>query len=131
MSSDFERLTFQEQLDLCQRHFWKTFPYATTPAFATGINTDEVFGVAARAGALTSQIFVRNPVQMRSTPTITLYNPATAASGQVRDETAGADCTASTAGGGGTNGFRISATGAAGSAVGNLWGVHLTADAGI
>ena len=68
---------------------------------------------------------------MHTTPgTVTLYNPA-ASNAQVRDETAAADCSASTSAGLTAEAGYITATGNAGTAVGGLLGVHLAVDAGI
>ena len=60
-------------------------------------------------------------------PTCTLYNPA-AANAQVRNITDGADLSASAVANVGQMGFEITATGTAGTAVGETLGVHWTCD---
>jgi hypothetical protein len=127
----YERLPFAYQLLECRRHFWKSFAYGTAPAQNAGLGTGEIKGMAGKAGAAAELLWTRNPVSMRATPgTVTLYNPS-AANAQVRDETAGADCSASTAAQTSTEGLTITATGNASTAVGNILSVHLAVDAGI
>lgn len=72
VASNFERLTFPTALIQCQRHFSKTWNYATAPnttaaspgAFST---TDSVLT------GLISALW-RFPVEMRTTPTLTIAN---------------------------------------------------------
>jgi hypothetical protein len=74
------------------------------------------------------------PVSMRSTPTVTLFNPAVGGTtGQIRDVTVGTNWTVSIASAPtiSQNGFVTSGTtptGGGGSAVGDLAAVHWTAD---
>lgn len=127
----YERLPFDLMLYRCKRHFWKTFPYATAPAQAAGAGTGELYGMAGKAGATAQFLPFRHPVSMRATPTaVTLYSPATA-SAQVYDETAATYSTSSSYSGLTSEGGYITATGAAGAAVGDLLGIHLVVDAGI
>ena len=127
----FERLPFDFMLGECRRHYWKTFAYGTAPAQGVGAGTGEIMGLAGKAGAAAEALFWRNSRPMRATPgTVTLYNPV-AANAQVRDETANADCSASTSAGVTAEGGYITATGNVGTAAGNLLGLHLTVDAGI
>lgn len=117
-------------LAMCQRFYSKTFNVDTAPAQNTGVNTGEFKFIAgtAGAGAERSQTFFF-PVPMRVAPTtLTAYNPA-AANAQVRDETAAGDCTAQAFAGTTERGTAVTATGNAGTVVGGLLGVHITADA--
>lgn len=123
---DTPTLVLQE----CLRQYQKSFLLDTTPAQNVGAGTGEArfpaTGVAAVAGNLVYVPF--SPHLRTNTPTITLYNPA-ATNAQVRDITAGADCSAAlTNGNTSARGFTISCTGNAGTAVGNFLGVHWTAD---
>ena len=129
-ASPFERLNFAEQLLLCQRHFSKSFLYGTAPVQNAGVNTGELSGIAGKAttGAFWLPHRFRTP--MRVAPTVTFYNPAVA-NAQARDETAAADCASTATANLNAEGFQVTGTGNAGSAVGNLIGVHFTADAGI
>jgi hypothetical protein len=111
------------------RLYRKSFLDATTPAQNAGAGTGERRAVATVAGAnlnsLGSVSWAHWP--MRAAPAITFYNPA-AANGQVRDITAGADCSAAAAANISDKGFEITCTGNAATAVGNRLGVHFIAD---
>jgi hypothetical protein len=78
--------TIQQELAMCQRYYTKTFDLGTAPGTAT--NTGGIFYsntlTTARVGGSFS-------VRMRATPTLTFYSPGTGSSGNVRDDTAGAD----------------------------------------
>jgi len=126
----FERPPFDKLLSSCRRHFWKTFAYGTAPAQNVGIATNELWSIAGIAAANNEYIWVRNPTSMRVAPSTTLYNPA-AANAQARDEIAAADCSATGVNFAGTEAVIIQTTGAVGTLVGNLLGVHMVADAGI
>ena len=130
IANAYERRPFERMITGCKRHFWKTFNYGVLPAQNVGLLSGEIMGIAGKAGALVEIIGVRHPVSMRGIPVITTFNPG-AANAQVRDETVPADCS-STANLQVTNEtVFLSATGNASTAVGNILGVHLTADAGI
>lgn len=73
MATDFEIRSFQEEVKLCQRYYWKTFPLDVAPAQAAGIYTVTTFSVL--ADNHTAYYF---PMPMRTTPTITTYNPTQA-----------------------------------------------------
>lgn len=122
---------FEEQLRACQRHFVKTFPYATAPAQNGGVNGAIEFS-ATGTGAVTQRYQHRLAVPQRiAAPTCTLFNPS-AANAQIRNAAgAGADFTASAAAS--TNGelINISGTGNAGLAVNEQLQVHMTVDGGI
>jgi len=129
VASDFERLNFQEQLTLCQRHYFKTFKYATAPAQNVGADTGELQAIAGKAGAAGEQMFIRWPVKMRVAPTLTWYNPQ-AVNAFVRDEIAAVDTTGTSATAA-EDTARFAPVGNAATVVGNILGVHLTAEAGI
>jgi hypothetical protein len=119
---------YTEELFMCQRYYWKTFAIDTGPAQNVGASTSEVRFPAPVAGASTERPpKILFPALMRAAPTITTYNPA-AANAQVRDFTAGADCSA-VATTPHPNGVLVSCTGNASTAVGGALGVHLTAEA--
>lgn len=128
--SGYERLAFQQMLARCRRHYFKSFMYATAPGNSVGLGTGELKGLAGKAGANPEFLWVRWPAGMRVAPSIQLNNPA-ANNAEVRDETAAADCSSSSYSQVTTEGATINTTGAAGTAVGNLLSVHITADAGI
>jgi len=126
----FERLEYAEQLRWCQRFYWKSFKPGTTPAQNAGLGTGEILFTAGKTGAANQYATVRFPVQMRKSPTgaVTTYNPA-AASAEVRDADAAANCTATAVALVTEDGFSISCTGAAGTAIGNQLRFHATANA--
>ena len=129
VSTDFERRPDVTELQLCQRYYEKSFAVATKPAQNVGAGTGEFDFMAGKAGAAAEFGTVRYRVPKRAAATtLTLYNPA-AANAQVRDETAAADCSAAATASSTDQGFRITATGNAGTAVGNILGVHWTAEA--
>jgi hypothetical protein len=116
----------------CARYYQKTFAIDTAPAQNAGVNTGELRWTVPNAGATAIRSpFFTWPMRMRATPTtLTIYNPA-AANAQVRDVTAAADCTASATAGSIDTGFYLTATGAAGTALGDHVAVHGSADAEI
>ena len=129
-ATPFERRPFEAELRACQRHYWKSFPYSTAPAQNVGINTGEIFSIAGVAGASSQRFWLRFPCSMRVSPTMTTYNPA-AANALARDESAAADFTSTNVGSTSPDGVQIGGLANAATAVGNLIGVHVTADAGI
>lgn len=126
----FRQEPFPVVMAACQRRYRKSFNQAIVPSTLVGLNTGEFVFAAPRAGALleiSSSVMFGSP--MRSTsPTVTLYNPSSA-NAEVRDHTAPADCSASSAANISDSGFRIICTGNASTLVGNILGVHWTADA--
>lgn len=119
----------QVNLARCQRYYQKTFAVDTAPASAVGVNSGEFKFNATLAAAVAG----RSPsypfrVTMRTTPSVATYNPA-AAGVEIRDETAAADCTVTTAVSGSDGSIAFTFTGNAGTTVGGLLGVHLAANA--
>ena len=130
-ASTMERQPFERMLIGCIRHFSKTFVYGTAPAQNVGVNTGEFQALAGKTTTGADVMPFRYRLPMRATPgTITTYNPA-GANAQVRDETFGGDCSATGTANVTAETITITATGNAGSAVGNTLGIHLTIDAGI
>lgn len=113
----------------CQSYYEKSFELNTVPAQNVGVNTGE-FSNSQILGAGVSTRLSQIPfkVNKRGTPNITLYNPA-AANAEVRNETLGADCSASSVTTSSPGAFAVSCVTAGGSAVGETLGVHWTADA--
>lgn len=110
----------------CQREYWKTFAQGTAPAQNVGIDTGE-FNFPALGSSATSAAWLKHPVAMRATPSLTTYNPA-AASTQVRDRGTSANCSSTTVLNAGQNGAFISCIADAGASVGNTLAVHVTCD---
>lgn len=121
--------TSDQVFDQCQKFYWSTFSPGTTPAQNAGSDTGEIKWPATRVGG-SNIVTVKHPVLMADVPTITTYNPLAAAS-TVRDFNNNANIPAST-----SNitqkSFLLNADdnpGAAIAAVGDLLGVHISADA--
>ena len=120
--------TFAQQLNACKEFYQKSFAYGTVPAQNVGTGTGEIYFPATIAAATVnaSPSFIL-PVTMHASPTVTLFNPA-AANAQIRDETAAADFTASSAVVSPSS-VAFKGTGAVGTLVGDICGVHYTAEA--
>ncbi len=129
-ASPFEYLNFHEALQLCKRHYQKTFEYDVAPATSAGL-----VGAIAAYGVSTTQPTVITwylPVEMRISggATVTGYNPS-AANAQIRNNTDGADFSGTTMG---LSAYKyVTATGTVngGMGAGDLLYIHATADTGI
>lgn len=131
---DFAPIPQELDVRACQRYFAKSFPAATVPAQNAG-TTGCCVGVVAKAGAvaLASKMFIRFPVTMYKTPaTPVLYSPSSAAAQPWRiDGAAPAVQSAAAISQTGDQGFVVTATGDAAGVVGDMVGVHYSADAEI
>ncbi len=90
--TNFDRIPFDRQLQACQRHYAKTFNYATAPAQNVGVADTGALNQLS-LGAARNQVYWEYPVRLRVGPTgtnITTYNPG-ATNANWRDVTAGAD----------------------------------------
>jgi len=130
VATPFERRPFESELLACRRHYFKTFPYGTAPAVSSAAEESFLISQVVAASTAMDGATLRLPVEMRAAPSVVLFNPG-AANAQVRNFTAGADCSGSI-GVGTTVGLRayIGAT-AVGSGAGHKLGIHMTAEAGI
>ena len=120
----FDRVPYSVMIDDCQAHFQKTFQYGTAPAQTGGYNG----ALAVIAQATTKQaIYWRFPREMRTTPTLTTYNPE-GASANWQDATSGASLAVSVTATSTKGIFILSATA---SAVNDTIYIQAQADAGI
>ena len=71
VTTDFEHRSFGQELALCQRYYYKTFPYGTAPARNLG-NADSIH-LAVVSGYNGSYHFKQ---AMRASPTLTFFNPS-------------------------------------------------------
>ena len=121
--------SFEDELARCQRYYQKSFAIGTAPAQNVGVVSGSYGFGAWRAGALLMQggsmLF---PSRMRAAPTVTLYNPS-AANAQMRDVTAGVDCSSTLTAAASEVGMGVVTVGHASTAVGNQMAVHWTAAA--
>lgn len=86
----YRRKSFALQLAECQRYYWQSFQYGTTPVQNIGNTLSTINYFIQVAGATTSGLQVKHPVTMRATPTVTGFNPQ-AANNKWRNTGAGAD----------------------------------------
>lgn len=125
----FKYRTFNEELELCQRYYQKSFELGTTPASAVGPNTGE--HMCAQHGGASSGVrlppLIFRP-EMRAAPTVTLFNPDAAGS-EMRNQTLAANDTSTSTVWASTKSARVTATSTAGAAVNNLHAIHWTAAA--
>ena len=124
------------ELEDCKRYYEKSFPLLQAPAASVAVATggtgaSSIIGKAA-ATALAVHIPIWYTVQKRITPTVVLFTPVNAGAVPMRiDGTTPAVQTAVAQLGSTQNGLTVTATGDAAGAVGDLVGVHYTADAEI
>jgi len=130
---------FDLELIKCQRFFSKSFPLTVVPAASlseatAGSGATGLLGKSGSGTVLGSQITIQFPVQMWKTPTVTLFTPTAAGSSVFRlsgTTPAVQGTTAQRTSSLTDRGVVITATNEAttNGAVGDLVGVHYTADA--
>ena len=72
-ATPYEMQIYSDQLAQCQRYYWKTYNQSTVPGAASSTAT---YRTRAYVGSYAAAV-VQFPVLMRTTPTVTLYNPVT------------------------------------------------------
>ncbi len=77
-ATPFEWRPAQIEMALCQRYYWKTFDQAIAPVQNSGSFKGGVAYIANFAGAGFVGMRVAYPVKMRTTPSVTFYNPGAA-----------------------------------------------------
>jgi hypothetical protein len=126
---DFDFRPFDEELLLCQRYYWKTFPYATAPAQNSGSTLGCLTYQVQVAGVNWFATHVRYPVLMRASPTMTSYNPS-AANNKWRNTGDSLDSSTTVAfAANNETGFTATNQGVATDGVGEQVSVHVSADA--
>ena len=83
IATSYEHRSFVDELRMCQRYYEKTYPYTIVPGAASYFS-----GAFTRRDGTASSVVryydVNYKVTKRASPTITLYNPSTGASGGCR-----------------------------------------------
>jgi hypothetical protein len=82
VATAFEKRPIGTELALCQRYFNKSYAVETNPGIVT--TSGQLAGSFAASGTGSMHSVVRYPVVMRSTATVTVYNPVTGASNSAR-----------------------------------------------
>ena len=82
-ATDFEHRTFGDELARCERYFYKTYEYATKPGTASSMASS--LGRYIDAAQNYASLGLPS-VNMRATPTTTLYNPNSGTVGQIRSD---------------------------------------------
>lgn len=72
----FEQRSFAEELALCKRYYQKSFKIADTPA--DNVDTSQYTGIAVSTTQI--RVFIDYEVEMRSFPSLTLYQPSAGSS---------------------------------------------------
>ncbi len=96
MPCNFMPRPFGEELALCQRYYQKSYDMDTPPGSTGASGEAGMVSVNLAVAAATGNPYYTYPmgVEMRAQPTVTIYSPATGASGKLRNVNAGADRTA-------------------------------------
>lgn len=128
-ATNYQLRSFDYEMNLCRRYYWKTFPYATAAAQNSGVQNGAITyrPVIAGISAANSQ-HVRLPMQMRAAPTVTTYN-TNAANANWRNFNDAADSgAASVVGSTSQDSFTLGNAQVAGDALGEVIGIHATAE---
>lgn len=75
VATEFEKRSIQQELQLCQRYYQKTFPLATAPATNTGATGAICYRVPTTSGTVNFNQTWNFATVMRATPSLTRYNP--------------------------------------------------------
>ena len=127
----FEHRSFAEELKLCKRYYQKSYAYGTAPG-TTNSFLNQLVGRAYAEVSNRMELNTRFEVEMRTTPTMTMYTPSGGTTGKVEDYASGNGTAAGTArdvsavrntGNKGFGGITVSP------AQDGVLGLHYTADA--
>lgn len=118
----FQRKSFGEQFNLCQRFYQKTFDYATAPAQNVGTNLGAVGGVGSVTNTNFGANWKLNGLMRTNAPTITTYSPNAASANW---DTNGTTPTVSVNQVGGNN---VTLLGLTSVTAGNVYYIHATAE---
>jgi hypothetical protein len=126
--TNFDRTPFARQFSACQRHYFKTFPYATSVGQSTTVQNS--VQIMAQVANVSVGINWQFPVRLRATASITTYSPGGATANWYNIDTSAS--VAVTADPHATlNDANIFISGVSVSAVGQEITIHITASAGI
>tara|TARA_R110000868_G_scaffold411755_1_gene708890 strand:- start:1269 stop:2735 length:1467 start_codon:yes stop_codon:yes gene_type:complete len=128
VATEFDARTWQEELALCQRYYYKTFSVGVAPAQNTGSAAGALAQNISTAGVGNKTVYWQFPCSMRTAPTIVTYNP-NAANALWRNQDAAADSGANTSANASSAGVTMINAGVAGDTAAQRAVIHATADA--
>jgi hypothetical protein len=82
VATDFEHRSFGQELELCKRYYQKSYDYQTTPG-TTSTFVSQIISRYSDSVSNRTDLSTRFEIEMRSTPTMTIYRPDTGASGNL------------------------------------------------
>ena len=127
-ATNFEYRSYREEIVLCQRYYSKSFNLQTTPATGAGRIGDVAYRAVGVGTSYVGTVYVTFPVNMRTTPTITFFNPISA-NANWYNFNVGADSGAGTATETGERGFVAQNSQVATDSLATPIGIHYTASA--
>lgn len=121
-----ERRPYALELSICQRYYQTSYEGERPGAVSSSGNRLVTLNFSNTTPGL---VFTKSfETRMRVAPTITIYNPATGATGSMRNESVGTDLPAVTFGTPGPGGFSVLNNAAAAASV-NIYSIHYAASA--
>ncbi len=127
VATPYRRRDLAEEFARCQWRYQKSFLKGNIPAFGSGPGWGQHMFRRLGSGTAAEGVWIPLAARMRDFPAITIYNTALA-NNQVRNETAGADCSSTTVDNIGDAGFRVTCNGNSGGSVGDWLAFHYVAD---
>lgn len=127
-ATPFEIRSKSEELALCERYLWKTFPQGTPVGSASGVLSGTIGYRVTNAGAGNFSAPVIPQVTMRVAPTVTFYNPIAAGTNWY-NQSLGANSGASLSLNTGDRGGSAQNTQLAGDTIGHNIVIHCTLNA--
>jgi len=127
VATPYRKRDLVEEFNRCQWRYQKSFPKGFNPIFGSGPGWGQHMFRRLGSGTAAEGIWVPLAGRMRDFPAVTLYNTALV-NNQVRNETAGADCSSATVDNIGDAGFRVTCNGNSGGSVGDWLAFHYVAD---
>lgn len=124
----FEKRSFEQEVQLCQRYYEKTFDLQYEPASGSGLSQGCLSTRGIVAGGFDSSVNWLYKTRKREVPTITTYNPGLPNSNWYNSSTS-LDSGTPLAMNSGQNGVTLNNSGAATDSVNDLLIIHATADA--
>lgn len=127
-ATPFEKRSYEQEVQLCQRYFEKTFELQYEPASATGLSQGCLSTRSILSGGFDSSVNWLYKVRKRDVPTITTYNPGLPGSNWY-NSSASLESGTPLALNSGQNGLTLNNMGAGTDSINDLMIIHATADA--